>query len=251
MASCVRLRGCLGAYTNSRLAYTRSRPHPTQNLISRYGLDSLAATVARRDAVTGAKINKLRKSYEGKVKKQELPGRNKPTILEGELMGLMEWPDEGWYDQRVYGRELDNALDVTKGRLWRVEEEAKDGKGKVERAFTLNPGRLPKEEDEKWRATLALDEPVSAIKAPKSAATPIAGTNGLLKPGLQTGMRASAPASPAGLSARGADRPDRAGKKRRYDDTSFEGYEGGWTEDDGLSDGGKRGKRRRVSLRFS
>ncbi|TKX23918.1 putative mediator of RNA polymerase II transcription subunit 19 [Elsinoe australis] len=225
-----------------RKSHPRSRPHPTQDLISLYNLSPLAATVARRDPNTGAKINKLRKSYEGKVKKQELPGRNKPTHIEGELMGFMEWPDEGWYDQRVYGRELEVALDPVKGRLWREDGENPGGKGKVERAVTLAVGRLPREEDEKWRAALALDEPVAA-KAPQQAHP-----NGMLKPGLlNTGLRASAPASPMGNRS-AVDRPDRAGKKRRYDDTSFEGYDGGWSEEGGYLSGdsrGKQGKRRR------
>lgn len=185
-------------------------------------------------------------------------------MLEGELMGFMEWPEEGWYDQRIYGRELEHALDPVKGRLWRTDDGPTT---KVERALQFNTGRLPRDEDEKWRATLALDEPlVTATKSgpPKSAQHASGAVNGLLKPGLNTGMRASAPASPAirspgsgaGSAATGADRPDRAGKKRRYDDASFEGYEAaGWAEDDGYSTGGgdaaKRGKRRRVSVGVS
>ncbi|PNS19796.1 hypothetical protein CAC42_7763 [Sphaceloma murrayae] len=222
--------------------HPRSRPHPTQNLISLYGLNTLASTVARRDPATGAKINKLRKSYEGKVKKQDLPGRNKPTHIDGELMGFMEWADEAWHDQRIYGRELENALDPVKGRFWR--EDGEGGKGKVERAVTLAVGRLPREEDEKWRAALSLDEP-AATKAPVKA--PGFQGNGRLKPGLlNTAHRASAPASPMSRSA--VDRPDRSGKKRRYDDASFEGYEGSWTDEAGYVSGdsrGNKGKRRR------
>ncbi|KAF2222950.1 hypothetical protein BDZ85DRAFT_119841 [Elsinoe ampelina] len=158
-------------------------------------------------------------------------------------MGFLEWPDEGWYDQRVYGRELENANDPVKGRLWRDDGENPGGKGKVERAVTLAVGRLPKEEDDKWRAALALDEPVAA-KAPVKTPQP---PNGMLKPNLlNTGVRASAPASPMNRSA--TDRPDRSGKKRRYDDASFEGYEGSWNEEGGYmsSDSrGQKGKRRR------
>lgn len=238
-----------------------SKPHPTQDLVGLYSLSALASTVARRDPVTGAKINKLRKSYEGKVKKQDLPGRNKPTVLEGELMGFMEWPEEGWFDQRIYGRELEHALDPVKGRLFRSDDGSSTAATKLERALQMNPGLLPRDEDEKWRATLALDEPQIApqkaappTKPPAFAAAPM---NGLLKPGLTTGMRSSAPASPA-VRSPNDNRPDRTGKKRRYDDASFEGYEAtGWAEDDGYSTGGgggdsaKRGKRRRVSVGVS
>lgn len=230
-------------YSLTTAAHPRSRPHPTQDLVSLYSLSSLAATVARRDATTGAKINKLRKSYEGKVKKQDLPGRNKPTVVEGELMGFMEWPEEGWYDQRIYGRELEHALDPARGRLFRPED---GGPSKLDRALAMLPGRLPRDEDDKWRATLALDDPA----ANKPAIKPPPPLNPLLhRPGLAgaTGLRASAPSSPR--MSPGADRPDRAGKKRRYDDASFEGYEA-WAEEDGYSTsgGGKGGKRRRVSV---
>ena len=225
-----------------------------------YSLSELAATVARRDPVSGAKINKLRKSYEGKVKKQDLPGRNKPTVVEGELMGFMEWPEEGWYDQRIYGRELEHALDPQRGRLWRSDDPSASATAKLERALQMNPGRLPREHDEKWRATLALDEPAAVASKPGSANlkqptfAPTAAHPLLNKPGLaSTSLRASAPASP--LRGPGGEiRPDRAGKKRRYDDASFEGYETGWAEDDGYSTGGggghssKNGKRRRVSV---
>ena len=46
--------------------------------------------MARRDPKTGEKINKLRKSYENKVKALELEGRNKAEANSNELQGLLD-----------------------------------------------------------------------------------------------------------------------------------------------------------------
>lgn len=49
-------------YIDSSKTYTRTRPHPTQNLISLYNLDTIAESVARLNE-DGTKGVKLRKSY--------------------------------------------------------------------------------------------------------------------------------------------------------------------------------------------
>ena len=62
-----------------------------QNLISLFGVQPLAATVARTDPVTGEKNNKMRKSYGGQLKMLGLAGRNRSVEHEeGKLMGLRE-----------------------------------------------------------------------------------------------------------------------------------------------------------------
>jgi len=222
----------------------------SENLISLYSLDRIASTVARKDPVTGEKINKLRKSYEGKLKNLGLPGRNKPSTAPGELLGFMEWPDEGWYDQRVYGKELERA--PNNGAVVQ----------KLDRALRFNMGQLPRDEHEKWKGTLGLEDlapPPSRtpVLSSGSASTKTAAQAAFARSGQATSMRASAPASPRQGSSGGAGvaRPDRQGKKRRYDDASFEGYsETGYADDDGYSTGGlddRRSsasrKRRRVS----
>ncbi|KAI7290036.1 hypothetical protein KC315_g19939, partial [Hortaea werneckii] len=50
-----------------------SQPHPNTNLLTLFNLTRLHSTIARKDAA-GNKINKLRKSYEGKVKALGLQG---------------------------------------------------------------------------------------------------------------------------------------------------------------------------------
>lgn len=217
------------------VAHPTSAPHPSQNLIALYGLDAFAATVARKDPVTGEKINKLRKSYEGKVKNQNLSGRNKPTDIPGELLGFMEWPDEGWFDQRVYNRELEKAAT---GPMM----------AKLEQALAMQPGRLPNAEHEKWKSVLGLDlEGLAPARTPGLEPSKNVAQH-VLQRNHPTSMRASAPASPRG----GVGRPERANKKRRYDDTSFEGYSDGYHEDDGYATAGgddrRSSKKRRVGL---
>ncbi|KAL9107029.1 MAG: hypothetical protein Q9187_008483 [Circinaria calcarea] len=48
------------------LAPNTKGPDPTKDLLAVCGLSSLVASVARTDPVTGEKINKMRRSYEGK-----------------------------------------------------------------------------------------------------------------------------------------------------------------------------------------
>lgn len=168
----------------------------------------------RRDLVTGEKINKLRKSYEGKAKNLGLPGRNKPTTIPGELTGFLEWPSEMWADQRAEP----------------IKQTTDDVLAKLDRALAMAPGRLPTEEHNSWKSYLGIEDgPAAAAGKGTPSLAPTKNAAQMLK--NNASMRASAPASPRAAIAR----PDRANKKRRYDDSSFEGYR---EEDDGYSTGG-------------
>ncbi|KAK6005220.1 hypothetical protein QM012_007999 [Aureobasidium pullulans] len=202
-----------------------SRPHPNEDLIHLYGLQSIANSVRRTDPVTGEKINKLRKSYEGKVKNFGLSGKNKPTDIEGELGGFMQWDEGSWYDQRIHGRELDKA-------------DSSSLMANLGRALTMNPGTLPADEHNKWKAILGLDD---GNKTPSQPGNKIAGHPQMLK-AQASSMRASAPASPRASNPNGI-RPDRSNKKRRYDESSYTGYNEGYQDDDGYSTGGLDDKR--------
>ncbi|KAI4754470.1 Rox3-domain-containing protein [Aureobasidium sp. EXF-3400] len=202
-----------------------SRPHPNENLINLYGLQSIANSVRRTDPVTGDKINKLRKSYEGKVKNFGLSGKNKPTDVPGELAGFMQWDQGSWYDQRVHGRELDSA-------------HSSSLMANLGRALTMNPGTLPADEHNKWKAILGLDD---GNKTPSQPASKISVHPQMLK-AQASNMRASAPASPRASHPNGI-RPDRSNKKRRYDESSYNGYNESYQEDDGYSTGGLDDKR--------
>lgn len=204
-------------------AIAPSRPHPSHNLIELYGLQNLQASVARKDAA-GNKINKLRKSYEGKVKALGLEGRSKAQVGNAALEGLV---DSMW-DTNVGG-----------GATWwqqRHLETPLGGPGddllaKLDAAASMRPGQMPKAEHAKWKDILGFDEPKM---------TPLTGPAkpGLMNPALgktAPGVfaRASAPSSPRSLIGR----PERANKKRRYDESSYSGYQDGF-DDDGYSTGG-------------
>jgi hypothetical protein len=228
-------------------AIVPSRPHPTHNLISVFDLQAIQKKVARRDPVTGEKINPLRKSYANKVKFLGLEGKNKAQPNNGELEGLVE---PGWnmdvgdgvtmWDQRWQDFRLDD------------EKPKEDILSKLESALKMEPGRLPKQEHAEWKNTLGLDDVAAAVAAAATttkpaaaavAAKPLPGNLHLAHTAPAMAARNSAPSSP-----RNAIRPDRTGKKRRYNDSSFEGYNDGYDED-GYNTGGvdENGRRRDAS----
>lgn len=205
-------------------------------MIQLYGLQKIQASVARRDPRTGEKINKLRKSYENKVKALGLEGRNKATQNNNELWGLLhpDWSQEVepgvnvWQMQKRNG----NALLGDKAAERDVYE-------KLSKAFDLHPGRLPPKEHKEYQSMLGLDEPGAGVKmgmakAPNGHVSAIAKT----APAAQNWN--SAPVSPED----GVARPERSNKRRRYDDSSFEGYKEAY-EDDGYSTGGSNAKRQK------
>jgi len=215
------------------IAHPISRPHPSQNLVALYGLNEIAASVARKDPKTGEKINKLRKSYEGKVKDFGLSGKNKAVSAPNEFTGLIAFPDEEWHNQRLMGKELAKGF-------------SEDMLSKLVAATNLAPGKLPTEEHDRWRNTLAIEEvvprnaiqPAQVNKAVQKQPVYVANTaNNLLRPDIL--------------------RPKRRGTKRRYDEDSFEGYGEGYGDDagtgvsddgdDDLGGAGAKKKRRKVS----
>lgn len=164
--------------------------------------------------MTKAKINKLRRSYDGKIKQLEISGKNKSVKQPGELASIMDFPDEEWYNQKVFGKE------VTQG----LSDEVKT---KLERSLNMLPGKLPSAEREKWEDFVNLDD---AAKAKTST------TAGQKKPQQAASAKLGIPALPRrpSIALSPADRiarPERTGKKRRYDDNSFEGYGDGFVDD--------------------
>ncbi|KAM0794607.1 Rox3 mediator complex subunit-domain-containing protein [Usnea florida] len=189
----------------------------TQNLISLFGLQPLAATVARTDPVTGEKINKMRKSYEGQLKTLGLAGRNRSVKhVEGKFMGLRDltlWPEEEWQNQKV------GSKDVHKGLPSGIE-------AKLEKAMQMQPGLLPNHSE--WENLLGNDNPkaVEAAKASKLPSKPLPKANAQAN-GNTVNMETV--------------RPQRTNKKRSYGDASFEGYTGyaeGIEDDDADTGGG-------------
>lgn len=181
----------------------------------------MAASVARTDPVTGEKINRLRKSYEGKLKGLGLAGRNKPVRHEpgapGGLRQMTMWPEEEWHNQKVFGKEIKVA-------------EPDSAMLKLQmRAMRMEAGTVPNHEY--WEDALGHE------KSSKQGGTP--GDTGMRKsigpgagnsrqPGQSNGTPRAAPTPQSPENSR----PKRAGKKRSYNDSSFAGYGEGYADDD-------------------
>lgn len=219
--------------TASMTAPIVTGPDPSVDLVSLYGLGSVAHSVARMDPVTGEKINRLRKSYEGKLKGLGLAGRNKSIKQEigqpGSLRHLTLWPEEEWQNQKVHGKpikvaDMDSALQ---------ELQAK--------AMQMEPG--PVRNNDFWEDVLGHEKPA------KHAA-----------PG-ETGKKVTPAASGGRLSGQSyaapqtqeAERPRASrGRKRHYDDNSFAGYGEGYVDDEDdpgfYSNGEGSGKKKRKKV---
>ncbi|CAI7628559.1 unnamed protein product [Penicillium palitans] len=206
-------------------------PDPSVDLVSLYGLGSIAHSVARMDPVTGEKINRLRKSYEGKLKGLGLAGRNKPHKQEigapGSLRYMTLWPEEEWQNQKVHGKaikvsDMDSALQNLQSR-----------------AMQMEPGPIPNND---WWEDILGHEKQAKNPAPGETGKKVAPALTAGRPSMQ-----SYAASPRSQEAE-RPRPSR-GRKRNYDDNSFAGYGEGFVDDDDdpgfYSNGEGTGKKKR------
>lgn len=208
--------------THCVIAHSASRPHGSQNLFELYGLNDLARSVARNDPVTGEKINKLRKSYEGHIKTLQIAGKPKAIKLEGRLSGPISIPDDDYQAIMVQGKEIRHALNSQETRL------SSDFETLLSNALgAMGPGQLPGPDTAKYRAYLATDDVVKPKAGPDVAPHRIV-TSAAATPSAHT---------PAGGPQ--ASRPARAGSKRQYTDVSFQGYGEGFVDDYAESTGGE------------
>ena len=214
-------------------------------MVEQYDLSPLARTVARTDPLTGEKINKLRRSYEGQIKAFQLAGRNKAVKWEEKqglsMLQLAQVPEEDFNNQRVFGKEVSKGL-------------SNASMSRLIKAVQLEPGQVPRNAE--WENVLGHDkvkgisEDTKSRKQEIQREVPMANTtkaNGHLNGTIPTQAQSE------------AIRPKRASKRRRYDDESFEGYGEGYDDDlagDYSSDEGSRRssgskkKRRKVRLWF-
>ena len=190
------------------------------DLVSLYGLGPVARSVARINPTTGEK-NRLRKSYEGKIKELGLAGRNKAVRHEpgtpGGLRQLTMWPEEEWQNQKVYGKEI------------KVAEPDSNAYKMQMRAMKFEPGPVPN--NEYWESVLGHE---------KQSKTPAGDQSRKSSTSMATFQQPNqANGTPAAPSSAAADpgRPKRAGKKRSYTDDSFVGYADAFPEDDDLEGG--------------
>ena len=162
--------------------------------------------------MTGEKINKLRKSYEGHLKPLGLAGKNKGVQAEPEkrLLETYFWPEEEYHSQKVHGKDVRRGLPAAT-------------LAKLEKAMHMQPGPLP--DNSKWEEIFGFEKtkPIGTAFDKKGKAS----TSATQISEQVNGHRA--------VAAAGAEseetRPKRAGKKRRYNDDSFEGYAEGFVDD--------------------
>lgn len=210
-------------------------PDPSVDLVSLYGLGSVAQSVARLDPVTGEKINRLRKSYEGKLKGLGLAGRNKPVKQEpgapGSLRHLTMWPEEEWQNQKVYGKQI-KVADIDSA-LHNLQT----------RAMHFEPGPIPN--NDFWEDVLGHEKPA------KQGGTGETGKKALQPASGRPSMQAQVGSGPSQVQEPERIRPSR-GRKRHYDDNSFVGYGEGYADDDEdpgfYSNGEGTGKKKRKKV---
>lgn len=200
------------------IAYALQEPHPTQDLIALYGLSTLATSVARIDPMTREKINKMRRSYEGQVKTLGLAGRNKAVKHEAnsKSMGLSElvaWPDEEWQNQKVAGKRLNTGF-------------SGNFVARMEKVMKMEQNSMPKSGE--WEVTLGQEK----LKAPVAMAENKGKQSavGHTKTSKVNGHIRSKVNNAAAIDAGRAQRA--TGKRRRYDEHSFEGYGEGYVDDE-------------------
>ncbi|KAF2018991.1 Rox3-domain-containing protein [Aaosphaeria arxii CBS 175.79] len=221
-----------GLFKSFHSTQPQSRPHGSQNLFELYGLTELASSVARTNPVTGEKINKLRKSYEGHIKTLQIAGKAKATKMENALSWPANMPELEWQAQKG------NTSQKFRFALDEQDRPTSNFEDLLNRAFTgMAPGLLPAAETQKYRQYLGTDE-VSKGKAdgpPNRIPHPSSGTP---NPSIPT-------------TAPRVSRPERAGSKRNYTDDSFQGYSEGFADYPAESNGEDElgnAKRRKIAF---
>lgn len=193
----------------NHLAVSRSYPDPQQHLLATYNLLPLLKTVARNDPVTGEKINKLRKSYEGQIKSFGLSGRNKPVKSDreedeaGPLRRLATIAEQEWKEGAGQSK-----IEITS-----------DFRSKLNKAMQLQPGTV--RNNAMWEDLLGHEKPKPMATPIPSQSQPVSRIpNGVMKAQQGTAL----------------DKRSTRGKKRSYGDDSYVGYGEGYSEGD--DDGG-------------
>ncbi|KAI4258255.1 MAG: hypothetical protein LQ352_001308 [Teloschistes flavicans] len=211
----------IAAQPSGQMVHNSPRtPHLQQDLLTLFGLQPLAATVARTDPKTGEKINKMRKSYEGQVKRLGLAGRNRAVKHNNEKsMGLLQitrLPAEEWHIQRVHGRDIRDGLPEATLQ-------------KLGSAMQMESGPAKKSDEHDWDDLLGIEKVKPLPNIEDRSKKHMRPENGSKVNGQTNGVRTAPSKGPVTE----ANRPKRAGKKRRYDDSSFEGYDEGYLDDEG------------------
>lgn len=203
------------------------------DLFDMFDLNGIAAEVAR--TLPNGEKNAMRKTYKGYMKKLGVSGHFEPVKREpgdeSDFMALLAEPEDSWQARQVKTKEIRNGLDD-------------DVMASLRAALTMNKGPLPKAV---WdNSVLGGDVPslgANGGAARGSSAARGTAPNTPLHPAALARSKAQssqAVGSPGGATAAADARPRRMGKKRSYNDNSFEGYNETFDED-GYSTGGDNG----------
>ncbi|KAI0405242.1 Rox3-domain-containing protein [Xylaria palmicola] len=199
-------------YLLCKTSHSTSSPRLSEDLFEKFSLTSIAADVARTKP-NGEK-NALRKTYKGQIKTLGLSGHFDVVKKEpSAFMELLMVAEEDWQNRAVSGKDIERGFSSAL-------------QANLTKATTLARGQIPKA---LWDSSVLGDlAPGNALKKASSDQVP----------------RATAPSTPA-LSATGGaqksnkpmasqlDRARRLGKKRSYQDSSFDGYGEGYDDDTG------------------
>ncbi|KAI0205066.1 Rox3-domain-containing protein [Astrocystis sublimbata] len=209
-------------YLFCRTAHSISSPCMSEDLFEKFGLTGIAAEVARTKP-NGEK-NALRKTYKGQIKTLGLSGHFDAVKEKSGFIAMLSVAEEDWQNRFVSGKDIERGFSSVQ-------------QASLTRATTLAKSQIPKA---LW------DSSVLGDLAPGIAS----------KKANDPALRATAPSTPAFSPAGSAprtnkplptqlDRARRLGKKRSYQDTSFEGYGDGYDDDTGgysTGDGDDRSK---------
>lgn len=220
-------------------------PKPQSHLLGIYGLVPLLKGVARQEPITGIKINRLRKSYEGQIKSFNLLGRNKSVKTDRDEddasklrlsigSGMRELP----YDPNSAQRPFLSDSEWNSETAGSAIQVTQDFRAKLRKAMELQPGTV--RNPEHWNDVLGHDKPRPNGPIPMQTAPnppPQRLPNGVVRP-----------------HSTGDYKRQTRGKKRSYGDESFTGYGDGYSDvedagaldDYGDDEGGIRRKRRKV-----
>ena len=127
----------------------------------------------RVDPVTGEKINKIRRSYEGKVnikeskgdgkiksKELRVEGKNRAVNTPGQwIPQLMNIPEDDWRATNVLGKGIKSTAN------------SKAFQDKLLLALQMAPGKLPSSQEQKFRTIIAADQSTPRMSKPKGAPT--------------------------------------------------------------------------------
>jgi hypothetical protein len=196
----------------------------SQDVFEIYGLTGIAAEVAR--VLPNGEKNSLRKTYKGHIKKLGVEGHFDAAKEAWErpdsLLNLAKCPKDEWNVHFVRGKDIKDGF-------------TPEVKSRLAKACTMGSAPIPKSI---WDISVLGDLTAAKPEKQPASARPTAPNTPL--PSGVTPINRPKPSSV--MSAAEANRPKRNILKRGYGDSSFEGYDEGFPDDDGGAGGYSTGE---------